>query len=104
MTAHTHNAWISRLEYQLMLIAPRKMGLELLAFFQGWHTMNTTFMMETDGSWYLTPAYDVSSYLPGISHISIHGVAQRDGRATVLCWLCRPHRRQAGSYRDHTRF
>lgn len=49
-----------------MLITPRKMGLELLAFFQDQHTKNTAFMMDTDGNWYLTPAYDVSySYLPG---------------------------------------
>lgn len=51
----------------------RRMVFNLVARNQDDHTKNTAFMMDTDGSWYLTPAYDVSySYLPGSFWVDSH--------------------------------
>ncbi len=51
----------------------RRMVFNLVARNQDDHTKNTAFMMDTDGTWYLTPAYDVSySYLPGSFWVDTH--------------------------------
>jgi serine/threonine-protein kinase HipA len=51
----------------------RRMVFNLVARNQDDHTKNTAFMMDTDGTWYLTPAYDVSySYLPGSFWVDSH--------------------------------
>lgn len=51
----------------------RRMVFNVVARNQDDHTKNTAFMMDTDGSWYLTPAYDVSySYLPGSFWVDTH--------------------------------
>lgn len=51
----------------------RRMVFNVVARNQDDHTKNTAFMMDTDGSWYLTPAYDVSySYQPGSFWVDAH--------------------------------
>ncbi|WP_201000004.1 type II toxin-antitoxin system HipA family toxin [Pseudomonas cichorii] len=51
----------------------RRMVFNVIARNQDDHTKNIAFMMDTDGTWYLTPAYDVSwSYLPGSEWVETH--------------------------------
>ncbi|KAF1003846.1 MAG: hypothetical protein GAK36_00172 [Pseudomonas sp.] len=51
----------------------RRMVFNVVARNQDDHTKNAAFMMDTDGSWYITPAYDVSySYQPGSFWVDTH--------------------------------
>ncbi|WP_292954280.1 MULTISPECIES: type II toxin-antitoxin system HipA family toxin [unclassified Neptuniibacter] len=51
----------------------RRMVFNICARNQGDHTKNHAFMMDAEGEWYLTPAYDLCfSYKPGNKFIETH--------------------------------
>ncbi|MFD2645335.1 type II toxin-antitoxin system HipA family toxin [Pseudomonas japonica] len=51
----------------------RRMVFNVIARNQDDHTKNIAFLMDTDGTWYLSPAYDVTwSYLPGNFWVDSH--------------------------------
>ncbi len=51
----------------------RRMVFNVIARNQDDHTKNIGFLMDTDGTWYLSPAYDVTwSYLPGNFWVDSH--------------------------------
>ncbi|MFB3302452.1 type II toxin-antitoxin system HipA family toxin [Pseudomonas sp. AMR01] len=51
----------------------RRMVFNVIARNQDDHTKNISFLLDTDGTWYLSPAYDVTwSYLPGNFWVDSH--------------------------------
>ena len=51
----------------------RRMVFNVIARNQDDHTKNIGFLLDTDGTWYLSPAYDVTwSYLPGNFWVDSH--------------------------------
>ena len=51
----------------------RRMVFNVIARNQDDHTKNISFLLDTDGTWYLSPAYDVTwSYMPGNFWVDSH--------------------------------